>query len=237
MTTRSRVPLAREARRSIEQRLRRALQPFGPRIERATIRFEDVNGPRHGVDLRCSVKVVFSGTDSIVVEQQGTSVLESVRRIMPRVGRVVRRHVDQIGGKTPRASHPSRARARQSRSAKIDASDRELPGNLMGRRAGRNADNWRAVLARPEKLRGDAVVDTAEVGVSASDRRAGGESSARRNSKSSDSGMVSALEDARGQPSRKSTRGSARRMKAATQLTRRTQRRVRSPSARAARGS
>jgi hypothetical protein len=46
--------------------------------------------------------------------------------------------------------------------------------------------------------------------------------------------MTYALEDSRGQPSRKSTRASGNRTKAATQLTRRVRRRVSSPSARAA---
>lgn len=110
VTTRSRVQLAAPARRSIEQRLRRALAPFGPRIERASIRFEDLNGPRGGVDLYCAIKIVFSGSDSVIVEERGASVLEAVRRVIPRVGRIVRRHVDASGKKTPRATRARRAR-------------------------------------------------------------------------------------------------------------------------------
>jgi hypothetical protein len=52
-----------------------------------------------------------------------------------------------------------------------------------------------------------------------------------------DSGMTYALEDSNGKPSRKSTRASSNHSKAATQLTRRTQRALSSPQARAAKAA
>ncbi|HTV21285.1 MAG TPA: hypothetical protein VMG12_21510 [Polyangiaceae bacterium] len=234
VTTRSRVPLRADARRRIEERLRRVLAPFATRIERASIRFEDVDGPRHGVGLRCAIKVVFSGSDSVIIEEQATSVPEAVRHAMPRVRRSVRRRADQSGGRTPRPTHPSRAKsARRSRPGSEATLD---DGSWIGKRAGRGPDNWEVVLERPEKSRRDVDVDTAQPGVSASDRKAGGRSTARRNSKRNDSGMTYALEDSRTTPSRKSSRGSANHVKAATQLTRRTRRKLSSPAARAASG-
>jgi hypothetical protein len=238
ITTRSRVPLEETARRGIEQRLRRSLAPFGPRIERATIRLEDLNGPRGGVDLHCTIKVVFSGTDSVIVEERGANVLEVVRRALPRVGRIVRRHVDAQGGKTPR---PTRARApagpeppRVSQRG-AEAADRAASAALIGKRSGRRTRGLPRALERPEKVRRDALVDTAAPETTETDRKAGGSRTARRNSKQNSSGMTYALEDSLWQPSRKSTRGSGNRIKAATQLTRRAQRKLSSPSARAAR--
>lgn len=239
VATRSRVPLDETARRSIEQRLRRALAPFGPRIERATIRFEDLNGPRGGVDLHCAIKVVLSGSDSIIVEERGTSVLEVVRRMLPRVGRIVRRQVDAKGGKTPRPTRAGKS-APLERSARVPQRGGEAEGAtlheaLIGKRAGRRSRGLPAALERPEKERRDALVDTAAPETSETDRKAGGSSTARRNSKQNPSGMTYALEDSEGRPSRKSSRGSGNRIKAATQLTRRAQRKVSSASARAAR--
>jgi hypothetical protein len=236
ITTRSRVPLAEEDRRGIEARLKRALAPFGPRIERATIRFEDVNGPRHGVGMRCSIKVVFSGSDSIIVEERATNVLETARLAIPRVARSVRRYAGQSGFKTPRPTHRRSAAPRAASAGEPAAAEPFDPGSLIGKRVGRGKANLAAALERPEKLRRDALVDTAQPGVSATDRKAGGGSTARRNSKQSNSGMTSALEDSRSKPSRKSTRGGTNRTKGATQLTRRAQRKVRSPQARAERG-
>lgn len=243
IVTRSRVSLPVITRRSIEERLRGTLAPFGPRIERASIRFEDLNGPRGGVDIRCAIKVVLSGSDSIIIEQRAPDVLDAARRALSRVARTVRQYADRRGGKTPRATAaPRRAaprRAAATSSTPTQALSKVAPdtGSIIGKRAGRGGANLAAALERPEKLRRDAYVDTADAGVSETERKAGGAFSARRNSKSEISGMTYALEDSRGKPSRKSTRGSAGRSKAATQLTRRTQRKIRSPQARAARAT
>lgn len=240
VATRSRIPLPEVARRSVEQRLRRAIAPFGTRIQRASIRFEDVNGPRGGVDIRCAIKLVVSGTESIVVEERAASVREAVARVIPRVARAVRRHADRSGKATPRATLAGRKSAaaapRRSR-RKRQPSLLEEGGSIIGKRAGRSEANLEAALERPEKIRRDAYTDTAEPGVSASDRKAGGQFTARRNSRRDDAGMTYALEDSRGKPSRKSTRGSANRQKAATQLSRRVKRNMRSPAARAARAA
>jgi len=234
ITTRSRVPLAVDDRRSFEDRLRRALAPFGPRIERASIRFEDVNGLRQGVGMRCAIKVVLSGNDSIIVEECATSVQQTILRAIPRLARAVRNHASRHG-RTPPATHKRRT-ARAALAQPAASTGSTDAGSLIGRRVGQGKANLSAALERPEKLRRDALVDTAQPGVSATDRKAGGTSTARRNSKQNTSGMTSALEDSRTKPSRKSTRGGTNRSKAATQLTRRAQRKVRSPQARASKG-
>jgi hypothetical protein len=238
IVTRSRVSLPAVARRSIEERLRGTLAPFGPRIERASIRFQDLNGPRGGVDIHCTIKVVLSGSDSIIIEQRAPDVLAAARRALPRVARTVRQYADRRGGKTPKATAaPRRAGSRKPAPSQASPNAERDPGSIIGKRAGRGSASLAAALERPEKLRRDAYVDTAEAGVTETDRKAGGMFSARRNSKAKTSGMTYALEDSRGKPSRKSTRGSTGRSKAATQLTGRVQRKVRSPQARAARAA
>lgn len=237
IVTRSRVSLPAVTRRSIEERLRGTLAPFGPRIERASIRFEDLNGPRGGVDIHCTIKVVLSGSESIIIEQRAPDVLDASRRALSRVARTVRQYADRRGGKTPRATTAPRRAARKAAPRPALPKAARGTGSIIGKRAGRGSASLAAALERPEKLRRDAYVDTAEAGVSETERKAGGTFSARRNSKLETSGMTYALEDSRGKPSRKSTRGSAGRSKAATQLTRRAQRKVRSPQARAAKAA
>src|SRR4051812_22837829 len=46
--------------------LGRALGSMAPGIERLTVRFEDVNGPRNGLDTVCRIKAVVSGEPSVV---------------------------------------------------------------------------------------------------------------------------------------------------------------------------
>lgn len=87
------------------------------------------------------------------------------------------------------------------------------PGEIIGPRVGRGGAALERALARPEKRRRDSVVDTSLPGVSASDRRAGGGISARRNTRAKPRRGTAALEDSRTKPSRKSTRRSVNRGK------------------------
>ncbi|CAN5724282.1 hypothetical protein BH11MYX4_BH11MYX4_65690 [soil metagenome] len=89
----------------------------------------------------------------------------------------------------------------------------------------------------PKRPRRDSPVDTAQPGVSATDRKAGGTSTAARNrSKRAGHKAGAALEDsAKARPSRKSTRKSANRSKRDSNLARRATRKTTSPKARARR--
>jgi hypothetical protein len=90
---------------------------------------------------------------------------------------------------------------------------------------------------RAPRPRRDQPTDTAKPGVSATDRRAGGDSTAARNrSKAAGKKAAYVLEDARDRPSRKSTRRASNRQKPDSNLKRRQTRKTTSASARARRG-
>lgn len=90
--------------------------------------------------------------------------------------------------------------------------------------------------AKKKSKKGSAV-DTSAPGVSASDKRAGGGSSGDRNrSKAAGKKAAFALEDSKGDASRKSTRRSANRQKPDSQLKQRQTRRTSAPKSRARRG-
>ena len=87
---------------------------------------------------------------------------------------------------------------------------------------------------QPPRRRRDHPVDTAQPGVSATDRRAGGNSTAGRNrSKSAAKKASYVLEDSRERPSRKSTRRARNRQKPDNNLKRRQMRKTTSAAARA----
>lgn len=89
--------------------------------------------------------------------------------------------------------------------------------------------------ATPTRARRDQIVDTAQPGVSATARKAGGDSTAARNrSKSAARKAGYVLEDSANDiPSRKSTRKGANRLKPDANLHRQQTRKSRSPAARA----
>ncbi|KYF73270.1 hypothetical protein BE11_27125 [Sorangium cellulosum] len=108
----------------------------------------------------------------------------------------------------------------------------------MGRRVGRGQENLERALERPEKSRRDVPVDTAAPGRSATDRKAGGGSTARRNAMRRTRKATATLEDsAQDRPSRKSTRKSANRAKQDSKLRRRAVRQAAAPSTRAAKAT
>ncbi len=216
------------------------LGKFAPRIQRLTVRFTDINGPRGGVDTDCDVKVVLSGQPSVVYQARGREPREAIDRAVPGVVRAVRKALDRVPDPAvPRApAGGARRRARRGAAAPARLVHPSPEGSFIGRRVGRSPQNLERALERPEKTQRTFPVDTAEPGRSATDRRAGGGSTARRNTKKAAPRAVAALEDsAQDRPSRKSTRKSVNRAKQGSKLRRRKVREVRSPSARAAKAA
>jgi CBS domain-containing protein len=83
--------LSADDRRYIRRKLGRHLGKFASSIERVSVRTEDVNGPRGGVDNVCRIKVVLSGLPSVVYEQQDASLTAAVDGALAGTERAVRR--------------------------------------------------------------------------------------------------------------------------------------------------
>jgi ribosome-associated translation inhibitor RaiA len=237
----TRLPLDPDTRRHIQRRSTRQLRKFAPLIERVTVRFEDVRARRGGVDQVCRIKVVLSTRPSVVVQERAATPREAfdaaigatvrtVRRVMGRAEMSARARGRQSAAPDPDLASPSAASAHTPPNPPPEA------GSVIGRRVGSGATNLADAAARPEKLRRDALVDTSQRGVSETDRKAGGGSTARRNAKRNLAGLTSALEDsAQSRPSRKSTRKSAGRARRDSNLELRELAALHSPSERARR--
>jgi hypothetical protein len=221
----SRGAVGEDLQARIAKQLERALAKHASFVQRVTVRFTDVNGPRGGIDTECSVKVVLRSLPTVLVEERAVDRETAFRRAIGKCATAVKRTIGRSG----------RSAARGKRGAPIRHAPQPLPhDSLIGRREGRGPQNLEQALDRPEKRRRDYPVDTSLPGVSATDRRAGGWWTARRNSKRSTAGMTATLEDSvQDRPSRKSTRRSANRQKSASPLTQRQTRRTRSPKSRA----
>lgn len=231
LAIRSGIPLEDATRERIRRVLGRNLAKYATHIERATVRIDDLNGPRGGVDTRCKIKIVISGHPSILVEERGLTVEEVFASAARAVTRAIRREMDRRGRAAPKPTQAAPKR-RASSAARPKPADK---GSLIGRRVGRSRAQLERVLARPEKQRRDAYVDTSAPGTSASDRKVGYGATARRNAKRNTKGLTSALEDSRTTPSRKSTRKSGNRARPAAPLELRATLRSVSPKAAASR--
>lgn len=219
-------------------RLGKKLGKFSAHIERATVRINDVNGPKGGVDVQCTIKVVLSGLPSVVVEEMAESVPLAFNRAADRCTRAVRKALDSSGTRTPKAARRTATAARTKKKATSARTSRRAPeGSLVGRRAGQGQENILLAAERPEKRSRKIPVDTAAPGVSATDRKVGKGATATRNTKLRTNRASYKLEDsAQDRPSRKPTRRTLG-AKADTQLRQKAVREARSPEARAERAS
>lgn len=77
------------------------------RVSRATVRFEDANGPKGGVDNVCRIKLMLDGLEPIVVEKQAATESEAFAAAEKAVATALKRTTSK-----PRAS---RAKPRTSR--------------------------------------------------------------------------------------------------------------------------
>jgi len=79
----------------LRRKLGRKLGKFASSIERTSVRVEDVNGPRGGIDKRCRIKVVLNGLPSVVVEERQPSVQAAMDRALARTEHAVRQAVQR----------------------------------------------------------------------------------------------------------------------------------------------
>jgi regulator of nucleoside diphosphate kinase len=89
-------------------RMARALRPFRGHVERITVRLEDINGPRGGLDKRCSVTAELAAVKrKVVVENKSSDAYDAVQeacaRLAEAVGRALtrRRRKERFGTPVP----------------------------------------------------------------------------------------------------------------------------------------
>lgn len=229
MTLRSSTPLGAGFKTRIRTQLARRIGHAAGLVERISVRFEDVNGPKGGVDIVCRIKVVMSGRPSLIVEKRADSHATAFAQAVTAVSTAVRREQGKHRLRTGPHPAPRPAPRKRRQAARPDR------GELIGRRVGRGPEALERALRRPEKHDRAAYVDTARTGTSASDRRAGGPYAARRNTLARTTRATATLEDSRTRPSRKSTRRSANRGKPSQTKERAVAARMHAPGVRSSR--
>ncbi|HET7132033.1 MAG TPA: HPF/RaiA family ribosome-associated protein [Gammaproteobacteria bacterium] len=87
------VEVARSTRDYIRRKLATKLAKFAPVVRRASVRIEDVNGPRGGVDYECRIKVVLDRHPSVVFAKRSASAAEAIDAALAGIAIAVRRTV------------------------------------------------------------------------------------------------------------------------------------------------
>ena len=89
------VELDEDAQSYLRHRLGRKLGKFAPTIERVSVRVDDVNGPRGGVDQVCRINVALVGLSPVVVERRDASLEAAIDGALTGAERAVRRRVQR----------------------------------------------------------------------------------------------------------------------------------------------
>lgn len=82
-----------DLRRLSERKLQRAAAPFAGHIRQIGIFLRDVNGPRGGVDKRCTVIAKLERGGSIEIEETSPNFSEAIRRAARRLQSLLSRRI------------------------------------------------------------------------------------------------------------------------------------------------
>jgi putative sigma-54 modulation protein len=83
--------LTEALRQHCERRLRFALGAGGGRLRGIAVRLSDVNGPKGGVDKRCTLRATLPGAPAIFIAQDETDVYTAIDRAADRAARTLLR--------------------------------------------------------------------------------------------------------------------------------------------------
>jgi putative sigma-54 modulation protein len=78
-----------------ERRLRFALGSTSGRLRSIVMRLADENGPRGGVDKRCTIRANLPGGPPVMIEQQEADLYVAIDRAADRAARAVSRRLER----------------------------------------------------------------------------------------------------------------------------------------------
>jgi hypothetical protein len=103
------APVSATAKADMRRKLGRKLGRHALDIERTSVRIDDVNGPRGGIDKSCRIKIVLSALPSVVVVEQHESLHAAFDGALDRAQRAVREALKRRRVEPRRAKAKSRA--------------------------------------------------------------------------------------------------------------------------------
>jgi ribosome-associated translation inhibitor RaiA len=184
---RSRVELSESLRKEIRPKLSQHLGRHALQIQRVSVRFEDLNGPKGGVDMVCEIKIAMRGLPSVLITETAATPALAFRRAVPRATRAVRRELDKHGrssaGSAPprpkgaatrrRAAATRRAAAAPTVSRKASAPRATVVQEESAGAASRKSSRRSANRAKPsQRKERAAVAKTVRPGAKASRAKA-----------------------------------------------------------------
>lgn len=132
----------------VRDRAGRKLGKFAVHLQRITVRFDDINGPKHGVDIVCKIKVVMEGSPTVVITETATRPRDAFDAAVIAAEKAVKRDLEKRGRGAPHARRTVKARGDVPRvGTPRRRDDRRAGGHSTGARNMRlNAKNAEAAF-------------------------------------------------------------------------------------------
>jgi hypothetical protein len=99
---RASIPLAPGFEERIRTQLANRVGHEAQSIERVTVRFEDANGPKGGIDTVCRIKLVVTDRPTVLVEKRATSAGRAFAHAVQAVGVAMARSEEKHSTRTQR---------------------------------------------------------------------------------------------------------------------------------------
>lgn len=103
------LKLTEGLREHVERRVQFALSWADQRLQKISLRLDDINGPKGGSDKSCRVQIPVAGGKSVVVEEVQSDVYLAIDRAIERAGRVLTRKLARSREFTHRRYEPAEA--------------------------------------------------------------------------------------------------------------------------------
>lgn len=80
----------------IERRVRFALGRFDEHVKTVRVTLEDTNGPKGGIDKRCTIRVEAKDVEPVIVEERDQKFYPAITRAAERAHRAIAKEVDRL---------------------------------------------------------------------------------------------------------------------------------------------
>lgn len=140
----------------VRERAGSKLGKFATSIERVTVRFEDENGPKGGVDIDCKIKLVMRGAPTVLVTEVASDPRDAFDLAVGAAEQAVGRGLAKRGLASPRGRKPRRREKLKAATAPtrtVSATRRDRAGGHSSRKrsAPKAAVAFEASAARPSR--------------------------------------------------------------------------------------
>lgn len=79
----------------IEEEVRNAMELFENQVTRVEVHLRNLNGPKHGVDKRCTMEARLAGLDPLAVEADSADLYQAVHLAAGKLARAVKHKVER----------------------------------------------------------------------------------------------------------------------------------------------